>query len=164
VPTALEPAFAVATQDATRVATQDATRVTTQDRVAVAAPERSVAPEAPAAPAARVVGSPRPARPPAPPATTLLPNEVALVQQAAQALASGDGEGAIRALDAHDRLWPAGMLGEESGALRVQALVRTGRMAAARTLARKLLDAHPDSVLAARFRRVLEGASDADAP
>lgn len=89
--------------------------------------------------------------------------EVTLVQDAARALAGGDAAGALRVLDTYDRRWPHGALAEEAGALRVQALQRIDRTAEARALARKLLDAHPRGVLAARFQRVLEGGTDAAA-
>ncbi len=89
--------------------------------------------------------------------------EITLVQDAARALASGDAAGALRVLDRYDRKWPHGALAEEAGALRVQALQRTDRAAEARTLARKLLDAHPHGVLAARLQRVLDGSTDAAA-
>jgi hypothetical protein len=87
--------------------------------------------------------------------------EVTLVQDAARALAAGDAAAALRVLDTYDRKWPHGALAEEAGALRVQALQRTDRTAEARALARKLLDAHPHGVLAARLQRVLEGSTDA---
>ena len=86
--------------------------------------------------------------------------EVTLVQDAARALAGGDPAGALRFLDRYDRRWPHGALAEEAGALRVQALQRTDRTGEARALARKLLDAHPHGVLAARLQRVLDGSTD----
>lgn len=110
------------------------------------------------------VGGRDPARRSAPHATMkVLPSEVALVQQAAQALASRDAVGALAILDAYDHQWPRGALVEEAGALRVQALARTGRLAEARALARTFLAADPRGVLASRFRRILDGADDADA-
>ncbi|HTB74017.1 MAG TPA: hypothetical protein VK762_12270 [Polyangiaceae bacterium] len=115
-----------------------------------------------AASSAAAVAS-RPARRPAPEAVdgSALSVEITLVQDAARALASGDAAGALRVLDRYDRKWPHGALAEEAGALRVQALQRTDRAAEARTLARKLLDAHPHGVLAARLQRVLDGSTDA---
>jgi hypothetical protein len=109
--------------------------------------------------------APRPVRRAAPEAIdrAALSVEVTLVQDAARTLAGGDAAGALRVLDAYDRKWPHGALAEEAGALRVQALERSDRTAEARALARKLLDAHPHGVLAARLQRVLEGSTDAAA-
>ena len=47
--------------------------------------------------------------------TKVLANEVALVQQAAQALARRDAVGALAILDAYDHQWPHGALAEEAG-------------------------------------------------
>jgi hypothetical protein len=91
-----------------------------------------------------------------------LPVEIALVEEAARALASGDAAVALGLLDTYDRQCPHGALVDEAGALRVQALSRSGRVPEARALARKLLDAHPRGVLAARLRGVLDGRSDAE--
>jgi hypothetical protein len=115
-----------------------------------------------AASSAAAVAS-RPTRRPAPGAVdgSALSVEITLVQDAARALAGGDAAGALRVLDRYDRKWPHGALAEEAGALRVQALQRTDRAAEARTLARKLLEAHPHGVLAARLQRVLDGSTDA---
>lgn len=93
-----------------------------------------------------------------------LPVEIALVEQAARALASGDAAVALSLLDTYDHQCPQGALVVEAGALRVQALSRSGRVPEARALARKLLDAHPRGVLAARLRGVLDGPSDAESP
>jgi hypothetical protein len=84
--------------------------------------------------------------------------EIALVQQAARALASGDAEVAMDLLDTYRRDCPRGVLAEEASALRVQALVQTGHAAEAKALAQRLVAAHPDGVLASRLRGVLEGA------
>jgi hypothetical protein len=84
--------------------------------------------------------------------------EIALVQQAARALASGDAEVAMGLLDTYRRDCPRGVLAEEASALRVQALVQTGHAADAKALAQRLVAAHPDRVLASRLRGVLEGA------
>jgi hypothetical protein len=86
--------------------------------------------------------------------------EIALVQQAARALASGDAAVALSLLDTYDRQCPHGALADEAGALRVQALARSGRAPEARALARKLLDAHPHGVLATRLKGVLDGSPD----
>jgi hypothetical protein len=87
--------------------------------------------------------------------------EIALVQQAARALAGGEVAIALDLLDTYRRECPRGVLAEEAGVLRVQGLARSGRAAEAKALARQLLDAHPRGVLAARLRGLLDGRSDA---
>ncbi len=87
--------------------------------------------------------------------------EIALVQQAARALVSGDAAVALSLLDTYDRQCPHGALADEAGALRVQALARSGRASEARALARRLLDAHPHGVLATRLKGVLDERPDA---
>jgi hypothetical protein len=111
-----------------------------------------------AAPAAAASDAPQSA----PLDTTPLSVEIALVQQAARAIAGGETSIALGLLDAYQRQCPHGVLVEEAGALRVEALARSGRKAEARALARELLDAHPHGVLAARLHAVLDGPSDAD--
>jgi hypothetical protein len=136
-----------------------------------AGPMRSPASTAPVAvptaeplrPAARVPSSAPLAPAHGPPvAAPALSVEIALVQQAARALASGDAAVALSLLDTYDRQCPHGALADEAGALRVQALARTGRAPEARALARKLLDAHPHGVLATRLKGVLDGPLDAE--
>ncbi len=111
-----------------------------------------------ATPAAAVSDAPQSA----PLDTTPLSVEIALVQQAARAIASDETSIALGLLDAYQRQCPHGVLVEEAGALRVEALARSGRKAQARVLARELLDAHPHGVLAARLHAVLDVGSDAD--
>jgi hypothetical protein len=81
--------------------------------------------------------------------------EVALIQQATRALASGEPNVARRVLDTYDHDFPDGLLREEAGVLRAQALARSGNDVAAHDLARKLLVAHPESVLAPRLRAMV---------
>ncbi len=88
--------------------------------------------------------------------------EIALVQQAARALVSGDAAVALSLLDTYDRQCPHGALVDEAGALRVQALARSGRAPEASALARKLLEVHPYGVLAPRLKGVLNGRPDAE--
>lgn len=93
-----------------------------------------------------------------------LSTEIALVQAAARSLVSGDVGAANRLLDAYDRQFSHGTLAEEAEALRVQVLARSGHLAEARALARKLLDAHPHGVLASRLRSVFDEVQSAKAP
>ena len=67
----------------------------------------------------------------APASPSALTVEVALVQQAAQALARGDGEEALRALDQYVARCPRRILGQEAALLRVRALAEVGRTAEA---------------------------------
>ena len=133
----------------------------------------TTAPAPAPAPASAPAPAPAPASAPAlAPAPALVPglhpsplsSEVSLVQQAAHAVAERDPAVALRILDTVRRDYPHGLLTEEAGVLRVQALAQVGRSTEAKALARTLLDAHPEGVLAARLRSVLaaQGASDAD--
>jgi hypothetical protein len=88
--------------------------------------------------------------------------EIALVQQAMRALASGEVGVALSVLDTYRRECPQGVLAKEAGVLRVQALARSGNTAEARRLARELLDADPRGVLAPRLRAVLGEDSSPD--
>jgi hypothetical protein len=139
------------------------------------APAPAPAPASAPAPAPASAPAPAPAPASAPalaPAPALVPglhpsplsSEVSLVQQAAHAVAERDPAVALRILDTVRRDYPHGLLTEEAGVLRVQALAQVGRSTEAKALARTLLDAHPEGVLAARLRSVLaaQGASDAD--
>jgi hypothetical protein len=107
-------------------------------------------------------GNPKPApsqEPRVTPSSSAKPSlsaEVALIQQATRALASGEPDVAQRVLDAYDREFPDGLLHEEAGVLRAQALARSGDDAAARKLARKLLATHPGSVLAPSLRAMAD--------
>jgi hypothetical protein len=87
--------------------------------------------------------------------------EIALVQQAARATAGGEATVALDLLDTYRRECPRGLLAEEAGVLRVQALAQSGRPDEAKALARRLLDARPHGVLAQRLQAVLDGSRDA---
>ena len=92
-----------------------------------------------------------------------LSSEIALVQQAARALAGGEAAIALDLLDTYVRDFPHGTLAEEAGALRVRALVQSGRGAAAKALAQKLVDTHPRGVLAPQLQSVIAGAPGGEA-
>jgi hypothetical protein len=81
-----------------------------------------------------------------------LAGEVALVQQAARALAGGEPAVALAVLEAYQGRYPSGVLREEAGLLRVQALAGSGDRERARALARRILDEDPHGVLAPRLR------------
>jgi outer membrane protein assembly factor BamD (BamD/ComL family) len=86
--------------------------------------------------------------PPAP-ALSALDAEIALLRDARSALHGGDAAGALSLLDAHDRLYPAGALGEDAAAERIYALCALGQTSQARALAARFLAAHPSSPHAA---------------
>lgn len=99
--------------------------------------------ETPPRPAARSVERPS------------LADEIAAIDAARVAIGAGDGAGALRALDDHDRRFPGGALGQEATVLRIQALALRGDRATAARLGRAFLDAHPNSALAPRVRALL---------
>jgi len=73
--------------------------------------------------------------------------EVALLDQARSALASGDGALAIRVLDDYQKSFRSGHLLPEATYIRVQALLKTGNQAAAREMAAHAQSMWPDSPL-----------------
>jgi hypothetical protein len=85
-----------------------------------------------------------------------LSGEIALVQQAARALASGEPSMALRVLDTYGSQYPGGALAEEASVLRAQALARTGEATQARALAERLIAADPQGVFARRLRDVID--------
>jgi hypothetical protein len=116
-----------------------------------AAASVAVVPEAPApavapAPAARPVRAARDAG---------LTDELAALDGARVALASGDAQVALVALDAYARAYPRGHLRLEADVLSIDALARSGRADAAKRRAETFLRRHPRSVLAARVRGYL---------
>ena len=73
--------------------------------------------------------------------------EVAMLDQARAALASGDGALAIRVLDDYQKSFRSGHLLPEATYIRVQALLKTGNQAAARDMAAHAQSMWPDSPL-----------------
>ena len=86
----------------------------------------------------------------------LLEREVVWLDQARQALASGNARGASQSLDGYDREFPRGALQPEAQFLRVQALLGEGRRAEASALARRLVVAHPAAAHAQKLKEILE--------
>jgi hypothetical protein len=83
----------------------------------------------------------------APPASHSLAGEIAAVDRAKRALASGDASGAMRELDAYELAFAHGALLPEAQALRIEALARSGRNAEARARLDAFRAEHPDSPL-----------------
>lgn len=81
--------------------------------------------------------------------------ELALVDEARQALARRDWRATIGALDRHDGEFPRGALATESTVLRIEALVQGGHRAAARSLAEPFLASNANSPVARRVKRAL---------
>ncbi|MEW5852883.1 MAG: hypothetical protein AB2A00_29130 [Myxococcota bacterium] len=81
--------------------------------------------------------------------------EAALLDRARTALSRDDAAGALQALGDHARRFPTGMFSEERDAVRVQALVRAGRMDEAQQAARVFLEQHPASLHRPRVEAVL---------
>ena len=119
--------------------------------------EAIVAPPSIAAPAASAVApvaeAPRTRTPS--PASSALADEIAALDSAREALASGDASRALRALDARDRAFPRGALGPEATVLRIEALVQRGDRATATRLAEAFLAASPRSAHASRIRTLV---------
>jgi outer membrane protein assembly factor BamD (BamD/ComL family) len=84
-----------------------------------------------------------------------LSGEVALVQQATRAFSGGETGVALAVLDAYRLQYPHGSLTEEAEVLRAQALAKAGDTTQAQALARRLLAADPNGVLAPRLRDLI---------
>jgi hypothetical protein len=122
------------------------------DPEAIVAPPVVVA--APLASAAAPIAEAPRARTPSP-ASSALADEIAALDGAREALASGDSSRALRALDARDRAFPRGALGPEATVLRIEALALRGDRATAARLAEAFLAASPRSPHASRIRTLV---------
>jgi TolA-binding protein len=97
-------------------------------------------------------------------ASSSLADEVGALEGARAALARGDADAALRALDRYRATFPRGVLSQEATVLRVEALSRKGDRAAASDLARRFVDAHPESPTTERVRSLGGLSDDAPAP
>ena len=84
-----------------------------------------------------------------------LADEVASLDAARRALSSGDGPGALRALDGFQQAFPRARLGTEAHIMRIEALAASGRSSEARIAGESFLASHPDSPFAPRVRRAI---------
>jgi hypothetical protein len=82
--------------------------------------------------------------------------EIATLDGVRALLARRDGRGALEALEAYDRAFPASVLAEEATVLRVDASMVQGDRAAAAALSRRFLAAHPSSPHARHLRQVID--------
>jgi hypothetical protein len=73
--------------------------------------------------------------------------ELAVLEPARAAVARGDHPAALRAIAAHERRFPTGILREEREALRVKALIGLGKVDDAKRAAERFRDSFPRSVL-----------------
>lgn len=117
----------------------------TVESAASAPPTTLVAPMAPA-------GSPSAAASMTEPS---LADEVAALDRARGALASGDPRGAQAQLDAYQQRFPRGVMGPEATVLRIEALTAAGDRAGARSMAEQFLATHPNSPHASRLRSLV---------
>ncbi len=117
-------------------------------------PEGAVSP-APLAPATAVAL----VAPPAPPAAVPEgPDEVALLREA-QDLIHSSPQGSLARVAEHERRFPNGVLTQEREVIAVEALVRVGHHAAARTRADRFLARYPRSALRRKVEELLERAA-----
>jgi hypothetical protein len=108
-------------------------------------------PVAPAPSATHGAVSARPAQPEEP----SLSLEIALLDRARAATASGEPARGLRLLDEYRTRFPAGVMASEAAVLRIEATGATGDVAAARRLAKAFLAAHPQNPYAARIASVV---------
>ncbi len=80
--------------------------------------------------------------------------EIALVDAARTAVATGGDDRALALLHRYDTSYRPGTFRPEAAALRIEALAHLGRTAQALPLAQRFIAAHPDSPLADRVARV----------
>jgi hypothetical protein len=122
---------------------------------AAPSPEPSSAPGAldltPAEAPAKVVAKPRPATAP----SSSLSRELEVLKQAHEALARGNPNGALAALDDYHARFPQGALGAEETVIRVRALLARGDRARATAIAHQFSTAHPDSLYARRVEALV---------
>jgi hypothetical protein len=89
-------------------------------------------------------------------------DEITMLRRAKTQLSASDPRGALATLDAHDRVFPHGVLVEEAEALRVSALATAGDAARAKAAGARFLAAHPESPYAQRVRTVMAGAPSSE--
>jgi len=101
-------------------------------------------------------------RPPSAPASAALPpaqslsREIAMIDGARRALASGDSRAALRKLDDYAAVVRTGTLDREADVLRIDALTQSGQSGAAAVLARRYLASYPNDPHAARLRALVD--------
>jgi outer membrane protein assembly factor BamD (BamD/ComL family) len=81
--------------------------------------------------------------------------ELAALEQARSALATGEAARALSILDAYASDYPRGSMAPEATVLRVEALVRAGDLPAARRVGTAFLATSPGSAYAPRVRSLI---------
>lgn len=99
--------------------------------------------------------TPPPSAPAVKPTAPSIAEETRAIDQARRELASGNASAALATLDAYDRLPGPHRLQPEALLVRMDALAKSGNAAAARVVAKSLLDQSPNGPHAARARQVL---------
>jgi hypothetical protein len=117
------------------------------------APETIVLP-APAEPAPAEPKTATPVEPQERPADTL-PLELAALDKARRALASGDAALALARLDEYNKTFPKPRLKAEATVLRIEALAKSGSMPAATRLGREFLKRNPNGPYARRVTSLI---------
>jgi hypothetical protein len=120
--------------------------------VTSAPPSEAVVP--PAEASVKAVGKPRPVAVP----SSSLSRELQVLKQAHEALARGNPNGALAALDDYHARFPQGALGAEETVIRVRALLARGDRARATAVAHQFSAAHPDSLYARRVELLVSDA------
>jgi hypothetical protein len=135
-----------------RARSDDARHVTTP----FVPPSTPVAPAQARAPAAPPASSSTPSRAPVVRSQPDISSEIAAVDQARNVLRAQRPRAALAALDRYDaRFGRAGALREEASALRIEALLESGKRERAKALARTFLAHHAQSPYAARVRALV---------
>jgi len=146
VASTVPPEVATSAPPAPQPAVVPAAAATSSESVdAPSAPRSSALPPSPR-PATSVEVAASAAPPEAGRVDEALRSERALLERAGVALAKGDANGALEALEAHRARFPKGNLAEERDALVVKALSARGDAAAAQAAAAKFRADHPDSL------------------
>ncbi len=109
------------------------------------APAPEAAPEL-----ARDMSSP-PRRPPPVNDPAWLAEEITMLDRVQAQLGAGDVTAALATITEHERRFPAGALVDVREAARAEALCKSGDRAAAESVARRLVQRHPDSAVAQRY-------------
>jgi hypothetical protein len=89
--------------------------------------------------------------------------EIAALDRVRRSLDGADSRAALNDLDRYRAAYPRGVLQQEAGVLRIEALWRTGQRERARELTRAFERAHPGSPHLERIR-ALTAAGEPDAP
>jgi hypothetical protein len=84
--------------------------------------------------------------------------QLALIDGARAALAQGNARDALARLKEYESRYPAGALGLEASALRVEALLRAGDRSRGQALGEKFVSQHPNGPYTARIRTLLSQA------